>query len=195
MTNFETKSSAERYPNMYKFLPELAEMACDAMDLEWGLADQVVAEKAVFEIAISKSLVTEQEAKLCTLKFSTSEMMGWIEKVAGEIQVTIYAMVKATVKLDENEMRDAVSERIVDVYLHGSSCDSDASTNKEDLGADDFVIATKPEEEMVLVNKGFLRALIDTAERAAELEAVYDDKRGTSYQWADIKKLVAGLDD
>jgi len=47
---------------------------------------------------------------------------------------------------------------------------------------------------MVLVNKGLLLALIDTAERLTDLEAVYDDTRGTHYNWNSIEKLVVGLD-
>lgn len=195
MTGIENKSSQERYPNMYKFLPELAEMACDAMDLEWGLPEQVAAEKAVFEIGIKGNLFTDRDAHIYTLKASTSEMIDWVELAASKISVTIYAMVKTTVDIDENETRDAVSDRMVDVYLHGSSCDSDASTNKEDLGADNFVIATNPEDELCLVNKGFLRALIDTAKRTTDLESVYNDETGMSFDWADMKDLVIGLDD
>jgi hypothetical protein len=195
MTAIENKSSPERYPNMYKFLPELAEMACDAMDLEWGLTDQVAAEKSVFEIAISKGLVSELEAKLCTLKFSTSEMMDWIESKSAEIDVTIYAIVKSTVDVGEGERRDSVSDRFVDIYLHGPANCPDASSNASDLGGSTHVIVTKPEDELCLVNKGFLRALIDTAKRTTDLEAVYNDETGMSFDWADMKGLIIGLDD
>jgi len=109
-----------------------------------------------------------------------------------EVSVCIHASVSSTVKLEERETLQDLKNRHVDICLHGAG--ALGHKDKEDLGADDCGITAGDNETMVLVNKGLLLALIDTAERLTDLEAVYDDTRGTHYNWNSIEKLVVGLD-
>ena len=107
------------------------------------------------------------------------------------VPVTIYASVSTEVTLAENETIEDVKNRFVDIYLHDAG--DEGYSNKVDLGADCTRITTQPEDEMVLVNKGFLLALIDTAKRETFLEAVYDDTRKTDYDWVTLGALIGGM--
>lgn len=49
------------------------------------------------------------------------------------------------------------------------------------------------EGEMVSVDKGLLLALVDQCQRLSSNEAVYDDGRGTSYNYADLNIHVRGM--
>lgn len=84
MTAIESKSNQDRYPNMYAISPVLALVSCNAMDLEWGEKDQVNAQNLAFGIGINENLFTEHEADINTMKYSTSEMMDWIESMAAD---------------------------------------------------------------------------------------------------------------
>lgn len=84
MTTIESKSDNIRFPSMFAINPELALAGCEAMDLEWGLKDQVDAQILAFKIGIKEGLFTEQEAKTNTMKYSTTEMMVWIESMAAK---------------------------------------------------------------------------------------------------------------
>ena len=45
--------------------------------------------------------------------------------------------------------------------------------------------------DSVVVNRGLLLALLETAKANTDLEAIYDDKRGTSYLWSEIPTLIS----
>jgi len=109
-----------------------------------------------------------------------------------EVPVRIHASVSATISLEDGETLQDVKARHVDIYLHGAG--EQGHVNKQDLGADTYQIVTDDSAEMALVNKGLLLALIDTAKRSTDLEAVYDDERGTHYNWDFIEELIDGLD-
>ncbi len=109
-----------------------------------------------------------------------------------EVPVRIHARVSATISLEDGETLQDVKARHVDIYLHGAG--EQGHVNKQDLGADTYQIVTDDSAEMALVNKGLLLALIDTAKRSTDLEAVYDDERGTHYNRDFIEELIDGLD-
>ncbi len=109
-----------------------------------------------------------------------------------EVPVRIHASVSATISLEDGETLQDVKARHVDIYLHGAG--EQGHVNKQDLGADTYQIVTDDSAEMALVNKGLLLALIDTAKRSTDLEAVYDDERGTHYNRDFIEELIDGLD-
>lgn len=107
------------------------------------------------------------------------------------VPVRIHASVSTMVNLDGGESPSDLKNRAVDIFLHGAG--EQGHINKEDMGADSYRIVTNAEEEMVLVNKGFLLALIDTAKRTTFLEAVYDDERKTDYDWVTLADLIDGM--
>tara|TARA_R110002072_G_scaffold303138_1_gene495440 strand:+ start:49254 stop:49652 length:399 start_codon:yes stop_codon:yes gene_type:complete len=112
-------------------------------------------------------------------------------KITQEVSIRIHASVSTTVRLEANETLQDVMARHVDIYLHGAG--DTGHTNKEDLGADTYKIMVDDSDELVFVDKGLLLALIDTAKRSTDHEAVYDDERGTHYSWDEIGKVLSGL--
>lgn len=104
--------------------------------------------------------------------------------------VTIYAAISAM--LDNDESIEDFKKRNVDIYLHGSG--ELGYQNKEDLGGDLIHVSTNPKEELVLVNKGLLLALLDTAKRTTDLESICDDTNNTSYPWSDVNNHISGAD-
>ena len=109
-----------------------------------------------------------------------------------KVKVKILASVYAEVTLGLGETVNDICDRDVDIYLHGWG--DHGYSNKCDLGVDTKIIATDPDQVLSLVDTGFLLALIDTAKRASDNENVYDDLRGTSYDWSALNELVHGLD-
>lgn len=101
-------------------------------------------------------------------------------------RVQICAMVTVGYKHTEEINLD---DTFCDIYFPSDQGCSD----REDLGADDYHYAVDGQDEMVFVDKGLLQALVDQCQRASENEAVYDDTRNTSYQYADLNKLVVGM--
>lgn len=85
-----------------------------------------------------------------------------------------------------------------EINLEDTHCDiyfprDQGCSDREDLGADDYHYAVDGKDEMVFVDKGLLQALVDQCQRTSDNEAVYDDTRNTSYQYADLNKLVIGM--
>lgn len=101
-------------------------------------------------------------------------------------RVQVCAMVTVGYKHTEEVNLD---DTFCDIYFPEYQGCSDRS----DLGADDYHYAVDGKNEMVFVDKGLLQALVDQCQRTSENEAVYDDTRNTSYQYADLNKLVVGL--
>jgi hypothetical protein len=194
------KSSQERFPYMHKINPELALSACKAIDLEFVDDcdivgdDQTTCENKAFEIAISSNLFTSDQAEFAHPRSTCPEMMNWIEKKASKINVIIYAIVKSEVDVEIEEARDEVSDRLVDVYLYGARSNPDAMSCKEDMGCDTSIIVSTPEDEMALVNKRFLKALIQTIKRTTDLEAVYGDD-GVGFKLEEFNDYITGMED
>jgi hypothetical protein len=107
-----------------------------------------------------------------------------------KIHIEIYAKATTSVDLVGGESISDLESRHVDVYYHGAG--SQGYMDKEDLGSDMTVVRANSKDELILVDKGFFLALIDTADRLTELESVYDDARRTSYAWNDINGYVFG---
>ena len=83
-----------------------------------------------------------------------------------------------------SDLEEVYPDIYVPTYLGG---------DKEDLGADDYRFSVNGENEMVMVDKGLLLALVDQCQRESENEAVYDDTRRTSFNWKDLNQLVLGM--
>jgi hypothetical protein len=179
-----------RFPNMNKINPKMAKMACSAMDLEWGSMSQIYAEKKALQIGTEENLFTEEDGKLNTFKYSTSEIMDWIESRAHtpilKINLKICAMVDTTYTCTNP---DSLNETFPDIYFPNiEGCE-----DKEDLGANDHHYSVNGKDEMVFVDKGLLEALVDQCQRLSSNAAVYDDTRGQSFEYANLNKLVMGM--
>lgn len=107
------------------------------------------------------------------------------------VNVKVIASVSAKVLLSEGETISDLKKRDVDIYLHAAG--ENGYADKKDLGAHDYEIIVPDEEELVAVSKGMLLALIESARNSSSLDAVYDDKRKTSYSWEQIEKVQAKL--
>lgn len=108
------------------------------------------------------------------------------------VAITIHASVSTSITLENSEALEDAKARFVDIYLHGAG--ESGHADKTDLGADSFRITSEPSEEMVLVNKGLLLALIDTAQRKTNLEAIFDHTRNTHFDWSTVSDLTDGID-
>jgi hypothetical protein len=109
-----------------------------------------------------------------------------------KVNVEIYTKATTTVVLGDGETLNDISRRDVDVYLHGSG--AQGHMDKDDIGSYSTVFKVNSEDELLLVDKGLLLALIDTAYRTTDLESVCDDTRSTSYPWDKINDLIYGMD-
>lgn len=65
--------------------------------------------------------------------------------------------------------------------------------DKVDLGADNHHFSVNGTDEMVMVDKGLLLALLDQCQRLSSNEAVYDETRNTSFKYSDMNNLILGL--
>ena len=100
--------------------------------------------------------------------------------------VKIYAMASTTYTCTNPQ---SIHEKDCDIYFPTV----EGSDNREDLGADEYHYSVEGKDEMVLVNKELLEALVDQCQRQSEDEAIYNDNQGTSFKYADLNKLVLGM--
>lgn len=97
--------------------------------------------------------------------------------------VTVIAAVTAMITPLISESSETLADREVDIYLHNE-------VGKVDLGADHYRVIVGPHPELSIVDRGLLNALISTAKRCTDLEAVYDDETGNRYEWGSMDKLI-----
>lgn len=105
-----------------------------------------------------------------------------------QVNATIYAKAHTTATLEDKETIEGFKNRWVDIYLQGA-CGNESYKNKQDLGGSS-VIVLDDEPELALVDKGFLLALIDTAKRTTDLEAVYNDETNEDYLWSNLDQYI-----
>ena len=102
------------------------------------------------------------------------------------LSVKVYAIAQATYTCT-NPI--SIEDQHCDIYFPTSEGCSD----REDIGAEDYHYSVEGKDEMVLVDKGLLEALVDECQRLSENNAVYDDSRNKSYNYADLNMLVKGM--
>jgi hypothetical protein len=127
---------------------------------------------------IDDGLVRISVVHLLIWKTTMSE--STVEKLA----VQIYAVGHMSFEGQASDLEEVYPDIYVPTYLGG---------DKEDLGADNYRFSVNGENEMVMVDKGLLLALVDQCQRESENEAVYDDTRRTSFNWKDLNQLVLGM--
>lgn len=107
-------------------------------------------------------------------------------KTTKKVSVKVYAMASTSYECINPE---SVHEKFCDI--HFSTYEN--SDERDDIGADDYRYSVDGKDEMVIVDKGLLEALVDQCQRLSSNEAVYDDTRKTSFSYADLNKLVMGM--
>lgn len=109
-------------------------------------------------------------------------------KTTQHVGVKIITMVNASYECTDVE---SVHSKFPDIYF---PCQED-SDERSDLGSDfhHYSITGDSKDEMVIVDKGLLEALVDQCQRLSSNEAVYNDTKKTSFNYADLNKLVAGM--
>jgi hypothetical protein len=114
------------------------------------------------------------------LIWKTTMSESTVEKLA----VQIYAVGNMSFEGQASDLEEVYPDIYAPKKLGG---------DKEDLGAEEYRFSVNGENEMVMVDKGLLLALIDQCQRESENEAVHDDTRSTSYNWKDLNKVVLGM--
>jgi len=107
-------------------------------------------------------------------------------KTTQTIGVKVYAMVSTNYTCTDP---DTLKDQECDIFFSTTQ----GCEDREDLGADQYHYSVDGKDEMVMVNKELLEALVAHCQKVSETDAVYNDARGTSFKYSDLNDLVLGM--
>ena len=107
-------------------------------------------------------------------------------KTTQSIPVNVYAMVSTSYTCNDP---DSLKDQECDIYFSTTQgCD-----DREDLGADQCHFSIEGKDEMVMVNKELLEALVAQCQQYSENKTIHNEASGTSFEYSDLNDLVLGM--